>query len=180
MEEHEIPIDIYTHDLLGMEKSSWHQAEQPKVEFSEHTPLSSKQKYITILLCVGFLYFVAVGVWTIQRKVFPTNMAEVNAQVFFPKPTAPIKQVNAGYYEVRANELIFTSSHDSRIDFAPFYFRPVYRHHNYSAFSEIDRKKSRKIEEWNKRWNTSTQLNWQPFMAISVEPIFGRSYYYVR
>lgn len=147
MEEHEIPINIYTHDLLGMEKSGWHRADHPNEEFSEPTPLSSKQKYITILFCLGFLCFVALGVWTIQRKVFPTNMEEVNNQVFSPFEAFPIEvnkeSITFGFEKT---QLLFPI-------YSNYYEEPYWRWGAKVAFSEIDEEQARKIDRHEKSWN---------------------------
>lgn len=150
MEEHETPIDIYTHDLLGMKKSSWHRTEQPKEEFPEPIPLSPKQKYITILLCVGFLYFVALGVWTILPKRFSMKMAEVNTQVFIPSQVIPTESIR----------LRFVESHT---------FLPIYSSYHYKtywswrpAFSEIDKDLAWRMDRREAIWNSITPPpNWE-------------------
>lgn len=71
MEEHEVPLDIYKYDLLGMEQPTWHQSEQAEEEAVAVEPIrfSQKEKYVIVLMCVGFLYFSSLGVWLMNREV---------------------------------------------------------------------------------------------------------------
>lgn len=71
MEEHEVPLDIYKYDLLGMEQPTWHQAEKADEPEPEVQPIrfSQKEKYVIVLMCVGFLYFSSLGVWLMNREV---------------------------------------------------------------------------------------------------------------
>lgn len=197
MEEHEVPLDIYTHDLLGIEKSNWHRADQPKEGFSEPTPLSQKQKYITILLCVGFLYFVALGVWTIQRKVVPSNMAEVSSLVFIPSQISP-REVNTEslpLWLVESHALfpleVNTESFPFRLveshAFFPLFFNfDTESYWNWRpAFSEIDKDLARKIDNREEICNSITPpSNWQELIHpernyIVVHSCLGSSGYFV-
>lgn len=71
MEEHEVPLDIYKYDLLGMEQPTWHQAEKADEAEAEVQAIqfSQKEKYVIVLMCVGFLYFSSLGVWLMNREV---------------------------------------------------------------------------------------------------------------
>lgn len=71
MEEHEVPLDIYKYDLLGMEQPTWHQAEKAEEKEVPVEPIrfSQKEKYVIVLMCVGFLYFSSLGVWLMNREV---------------------------------------------------------------------------------------------------------------